>query len=254
MAEQGAAYRLAVVGAGGAHLLRRDPWARSAEATSCWCFVHSPAAYEWQHTDWQPYSYDKVHTCCWLAAWWWMPLWWWERPRQFAGMGEDGSGRDLPRLQGWVKVGGEEASSEQGLGANEQEPDYHASFIYAAACLPHLTLQPIACSLSSTRCMWGPSPQRAPCAPPSSGCPTSRPWGSQCWSSCPARSTPTRGHGATTLASCWRWTGASAHQRWEGWGLGAWVQWWRREGPGCYISAHWSTRQRAHPPSWCLGT
>jgi hypothetical protein len=45
---------------GNTMMYRRDPWARSAEAASSWCFVHSPAAYTWQHTDWQPLSFDKV--------------------------------------------------------------------------------------------------------------------------------------------------------------------------------------------------
>lgn len=56
----GDAYRLVLTGPGGSRLLRRDPWARSAEAASTWCFAHSPAAYTWQHTEWQPLSHDKV--------------------------------------------------------------------------------------------------------------------------------------------------------------------------------------------------
>lgn len=58
---QGAAYRLIVSGPDGfSRLIRRDPWARSAETASSWCFVHNPAAYTWKNTQWQPYSYDKV--------------------------------------------------------------------------------------------------------------------------------------------------------------------------------------------------
>uniref|UniRef100_A0A383W668 1,4-alpha-glucan branching enzyme n=1 Tax=Tetradesmus obliquus TaxID=3088 RepID=A0A383W668_TETOB len=57
---QGAAYRLILGSPDGNTLMyRRDPWARSAEAASSWCFVHSPAAYTWQHTEWQPLSFDK---------------------------------------------------------------------------------------------------------------------------------------------------------------------------------------------------
>ncbi|KAI3423988.1 hypothetical protein D9Q98_009821 [Chlorella vulgaris] len=56
----GDAYRLVLTGPGGSRLLRRDPWARSAEAASTWCFAHSPAAYTWQHTEWQPLSHDKA--------------------------------------------------------------------------------------------------------------------------------------------------------------------------------------------------
>lgn len=69
----GCAYRLVVTGAGGARLLRRDPWARSADPASSWSFAHSPAAYTWQNTGWQPLSYDRVRlhggggVCmCWL--------------------------------------------------------------------------------------------------------------------------------------------------------------------------------------------
>jgi hypothetical protein len=57
----GAAYRLILGSPDGNTLMyRRDPWARSAEAASSWCFVHSPAAYTWQNTQWQPLSHDKV--------------------------------------------------------------------------------------------------------------------------------------------------------------------------------------------------
>lgn len=58
--EHGCAYRLVVTGPGGARLIRRDPWARSADPSSSWCFAHSPAAYTWKHTGWQPLSYDRV--------------------------------------------------------------------------------------------------------------------------------------------------------------------------------------------------
>lgn len=59
-APDGAAYRLVVVGPDGTtRLFRRDPWARSAEAGSSWCFVHSPAAYAWKNTEWSPLSYDR---------------------------------------------------------------------------------------------------------------------------------------------------------------------------------------------------
>lgn len=57
--EHGAVYRLVLDAPGGWRHLRRDPWARSAEPITTWCFAHSPAAYTWQHTDWQPLSYDR---------------------------------------------------------------------------------------------------------------------------------------------------------------------------------------------------
>lgn len=67
----GAAYRLVVSGPGGTTLPRRDPWARSTDPASSWCFAHSPAAYTWQHTSWEPLSYDKVGMggLTWLGAW-----------------------------------------------------------------------------------------------------------------------------------------------------------------------------------------
>lgn len=65
---QGDAYRLVVAGPGGSTLIRRDPWARSAEAASSWCFAHNPAAYAWQNTSWKPLSYDKVRALHCLLA------------------------------------------------------------------------------------------------------------------------------------------------------------------------------------------
>lgn len=56
----GAAYRLVVTGPGGMRLLRRDPWTRSPDLASSWAFAHSPAAYTWRNTGWQPLSYDRV--------------------------------------------------------------------------------------------------------------------------------------------------------------------------------------------------
>ena len=169
----GAAYRLVLTGPGGGRLVRRDPWARSADPASSWCFAHSPAAYTWKHTDWQPLSYDKV-------------------PRGALGSAGGGVWRcGAPHL-------GCCAAAPPGPALMPARPWLALTWLHQLhhPPIPHPPPPPPHHHhhrTSSTKCMWAPSPPR--CV---RGCPADL-RGAACAQSLPGSSTARR----RTGAACW---------------------------------------------------